>query len=281
MMPPPSRLPQVDEAELRALGLRELLGLGSDALGDVFELLEHLGLQIVRWPMGTDGPDGFYIAKGQLAVVALNSAKHIGRQRFTACHELGHHLFDRHSRIDRDVFAGHVISERRANAFAAFFLIPREGVWRWLRQDGWQVRSARVIDAEKVVHLARHFGASYEATLYQLSDLRVLQKRELEALKSAQPDKIARRLGYDALAGEQERGRRILPADYVKRALLAYGAGDISLARLGELLRADEESTARFVSEAGICPPETPVEDLKEETRRARHRRPEVGTERA
>ena len=64
----------VDEAEGRATALRAELGVGSDALGDVFELLGHLGLDVVRWQMGENGPDGFYLRQGGLAIVAVNSA---------------------------------------------------------------------------------------------------------------------------------------------------------------------------------------------------------------
>ena len=125
----------VDEAEGRVTALRAELGIGSDALGDVFELLGHLGLDVVGWPMGENGLDGFYLRQGDLAVVAVNSAEHVGCQRFTACHELDHHLFDSQSCIDPNAFASNTVPERRANAFAARFLMPGEGVRRWLQRE--------------------------------------------------------------------------------------------------------------------------------------------------
>ncbi|MBI2954989.1 MAG: ImmA/IrrE family metallo-endopeptidase [Chloroflexi bacterium] len=250
----------MDEAEGRALAIRDELGLGSDALGDVFELLDHLGLAVVRWPMGEEGPDGFYITRQELSVVAVNSAKRLGRQRFTACHELGHHLFDRRSRIDRNVLGASTVPERRANAFAAFFLMPAAGVRRWLERDSRRAQGSLSLDAPAVVHLARHFGMSYEAALYQLRALGTLSSRQILALRKEQPERLARILGYDVDVEAQERHRRVLPPDFVSRSLKAYGAADISLGRLAELLRTDEETARRIASEAGIEPAEPALE---------------------
>lgn len=269
MIVQPARPPYVDEAEGRATALRRELGLGSGALGDIFELLGHLGLDATRWPMGGDGPDGFYLRKGDLAIVAVNSDKRLGRQRFTACHELAHHLFDLTSRIDRDIFAGHTVPELRANAFAAYFLMPGEGVRRWLQRETDHQRAAPSLDAERVVHLARHFGMSYEATLYQLRSLRLLRPREVEALRAAQPERIARWLGYSLEEEERERGRRVLPPDFVRRALHAYASGEVSLARLAELLRVDEAAAQGLAREAGAEPVGVTIAELVEEARRA------------
>lgn len=257
----------VDEAEGRASELRRQLGLGSDAVADVFDLLQHLGLEPVRWPMGENGPDGFYVRKGDLVIVAINSAKRFGRQRFTACHELAHHLFDAESRIDADVFDGQAVPELRANAFSAYFLMPAEGVQRWLGGKGLQADVD--LDAEAVVHLTRHFGVSYEAALYQLRELGRLTPRQADALRGAQPERVARWLGYSLDEDERERGRRVLPPDFVRRTLWAYADGEISLARLAELLRTNEAEAAERAREAGAEPVEASLDELFEEARRA------------
>jgi Zn-dependent peptidase ImmA (M78 family) len=220
--------------------------------------------------MGDDGPDGFYVRKADLAIIAVNSDKRLGRQRFTASHELAHHLFDRRSQVDGDVLAGTSIPERRANAFAAFFLMPRAGVGRWLdeerrRQGGAQPR----IDAEVVVHLVQHFGLSYEATLHQLRDLGRLRPTEVRELRAEQPERTARRLGYDVEAEVRERHRRVLPRGFVRRAFAAYGDGHISLARLAELLRTSEAEAHKLAGEAGIELAERSLDELLEEAGRA------------
>lgn len=258
-----------DEAEGRATAFRHELGLGSDALADVFELLEHLGLDVSRWPMGERGPDGFYLRKGDLALVAINSDKRFGRQRFTAAHELAHHLFDKTARIDADIFGGRVVPELRANAFAAYFLMPGEGVRRWIAGEIGPHRPKGSLDTEAVVHMCRHFGVSYEATLFQLRALGWLRPREVEALRGAQPERIARWLGYSPDQEERERGARVLPARFIRLALRAYAAGDVSFLRLAELLRLDEQSARALVHEAGVEPPEIELDELVAEARRA------------
>src|SRR5439155_18403111 len=160
-----------DEAEGRAVALRDELGLGSEAIGDVFELLNDIGLDVLRWPMGNEGLDGCYIQDGKLALIAVNSDKRLVRQRFTACHELGHHLIDRVSHLDYDIWDSASVPERRANAFAAHFLLPRAGLSRWRRKHSQSCTRPSKPVAADVVHLARHFGTSYRATLYHLRDL--------------------------------------------------------------------------------------------------------------
>jgi Zn-dependent peptidase ImmA (M78 family) len=259
----------VAEAEERALALRSKLGLGSDALADVFELLDHLGLTVVRCPMGVTGPDGFYLRRGDLAIVAVNSAKELGHQRLTACHELAHHLFDQRNEIDADVWAGRTVPERRANVFAAFFLMPRDGVRRWLVDDESRGSPSARLDVAIVVQLAQHFGVSYEATLLHLRDLGWVSQREGATLMTAQAETVAGRLGYDLVAAQRERNRLVLPRDFVCRALDAYGRSDISLARLAELLRTDEASAREIASAAGVSPADVAFDNLVEDARHA------------
>jgi Zn-dependent peptidase ImmA (M78 family) len=259
----------VDEAEGRAAALRHELGLGSDALGDVFELVEHLGLEVLRWPMGERGPDGFYLRNGDLALAVINSDKRFGRQRFTAAHELAHHLFDKAAHIDTDLFAGRVVPELRANAFAAYFLMPGEGVRRWIEGDVGLHRLKGPLETEAIVHMCRHFGISYEATLFQLRALGWLRPREVDALRGAQPERIARWLGYSLEQEAAEQGRRVLPPNYIRLALRAYAAGDVSFLRLAELLRLDERSARALVDDAGVEPPDVGLDDLVAEARRA------------
>ncbi|MCL5959468.1 MAG: ImmA/IrrE family metallo-endopeptidase [Chloroflexi bacterium] len=264
-----SRSQYVDQAEGRATALRQDFGLGTDAVADVFEFLGHLGLDLVRRPMGENGPDGFYIRKGDLVFVAVNTDRRLGRQRFTACHELAHHLFDQQSWIDDDVFAKNAVPERRANAFAASFLMPREGVERWLGRHNHGAGRRSPLDVEAVVHLARHFGMSYQATLLRLLELRYLDPGQYADLKLAQPERIARRLGYDLSTEDGAVRCQVLPPRFVQLALQAYGEGCISLARLAELLRTGEDTATRLVAESGIEPYKPSLEELIEEARNA------------
>lgn len=256
-------------AEGQADFLRNTLGLGSGAISDMFDLLAQQGLQVVRWPMGREGLDGFYLRRQDWFLVGINSAKRLVRQRFTAAHELGHHLFDRQTHLGRNLFETEAIAERRANAFAAFLLMPRAGVDRWYRRSFGTKRQFALIDATAVVHLARGFGMSYEATLYHLRDLGYLTSVERAKLATASPDQIAWRLGYDVDFDKTERDRRVLPPDFVRWSLQAYGSGRISLGRLADLLRVDCPQAEAIAEAAGVRPPALSIDHFVTEARNA------------
>lgn len=255
------------EAEDRATALREEHGLGSEAIADVFEFLAHLGLPVVRRPMGEDGPDGMYVRHGDLALVVVNSTKRLGRQRFTACHELAHHQFDGQTRFDSDVLDATTVPERRANAFAACLLLPRAGVDRWMPGGAGTRRPSA--SAEQVVQLARHFGMSYDATLWRLLDLQKIRAADAAKLRAVSPERVALRLGYDPEAEQRERGRTFLPSDYVRLALDAFGSGRISEERLGDLLGLPADEARRRAADAGVTPRDETLDDLLGDAARA------------
>lgn len=99
---------------------------------DLSELAEHVGL-VVRWvPLG-EGIDGLCVADEAHGVAVVNTHHWGSRQRFTLAHEIGHWVLgdvaDRGGRADEDVFAvARDPIERRANAFAAALLLPRDAV---------------------------------------------------------------------------------------------------------------------------------------------------------
>ena len=96
----------------------------------------------VRYAPTTDDVSGALIRDGKTAVIAVNSAQHEHRQRFTIAHEIGHFIlhkrtnrhFDEDFRIDfRNSVSSEATqrSEIEANKFAAALLMPEE----FLRRD--------------------------------------------------------------------------------------------------------------------------------------------------
>ncbi|OFV81825.1 MAG: hypothetical protein A2W26_07985 [Acidobacteria bacterium RBG_16_64_8] len=253
----------VEQGRGRAQSTRASLGLGSEAIPDLFHLLDDLGTRVVRFALGEDGPDGALLVSPELTVVLTNSSQRLSRQRFTAAHEYGHLLFDAQPRlkVDLSVFAaGRDISETRANAFAAHFLVPLEGVDRVVKQLG-----VREIRAATLVHLQFHFGVSYEVVRFQLLNAGVISKTAAGTLAGAAPERLAWELGYgDKLRADREdRDRTSLPPSYVGLAVKAYQTGRVSLSRLAELLRRDDEADlGDELEQIGICPAEATAEEL-------------------
>jgi Zn-dependent peptidase ImmA (M78 family) len=96
----------------------------------------------VRYAPTTDDVSGALIRNGKSAVIAVNSAQHENRQRFTIAHEIGHFIlhkrterhFDEDFRIDyRNAISSEATqrSEIEANGFAAALLMPGD----FLRRD--------------------------------------------------------------------------------------------------------------------------------------------------
>jgi Zn-dependent peptidase ImmA (M78 family) len=117
-------------AELAAEGLRARLGV-TDGVADPFAALAQLGVAVLRRPLKVDG---VYRRVDDQAFAAINSLTDVTRQRFTAAHELGHHLlYDDTmpaSLVDVDLSgpATDGPNEAATDAFAAAFLMPEAEV---------------------------------------------------------------------------------------------------------------------------------------------------------
>ena len=202
---PPSyevRLPRssweaVAQGEQTAVEERRRLGIGNAPIADASELIASQGI----WASGVGLPDemsGVFLRHPSIGfAILVNSSHPRGRKRFSYAHEYAHALLDR----DRNIAISSTgnsseMVERRANAFAAAFLMPRNGVYEALRrldkglpsrqeQTVFDVASGGHIDAEfrsparsqrinykDIAMLAHRFGVSYQAALYRLKSLR-------------------------------------------------------------------------------------------------------------
>lgn len=246
---------------------RRRLGLGNAPISNIAETIADQGI----WTAATDLPDslsGFFVNHPTVGVAILVNAGHWPvRRRFSYAHEYAHALFDRDDAITttRRENASELV-EKRANAFAAAFLMPAEGVSEQLAQldKGRPSRLAEIIfdvannesmEAEirprpgsqaityqDVAALARHFGVSYEAAVWRLKSLGHINQPETEAL--IQQKDVGKRyiklLGYTNILDEGEHGP---PPEFELRnqltrlALEAYRQGEISRGRVSEISR--------------------------------------------
>jgi transcriptional regulator with XRE-family HTH domain len=254
---PSSRAPWQDGEALAGL-VRDGLGMGRAPIADVADLAErHFGLDVLAWPTGT-GVSGLCAHGRGVVMMLVSTAFTRGHQRFTAAHELAHHLLrdPREVVIDSGLYDGSNPMEKRANAFAAALLMPADGL-----RD---VIAARAIDAAVLTGLMRHFGVSYSALLYRLASPSVgvlgveardawLQRPVSAVLRSANdpaPEELT-------IADESKR----IPARLWRSAQAGYQSGRVGIGTLAAL--ADEEPEQLFVRLAAsdIKPP-APADDL-------------------
>ena len=136
----PVRVPRssweaVAQGEQTAVEERQRLGIGYAPIADVSELIASQGI----WASGVGLPNemsGVFLRHPRIGfAILVNSSHPRGRKRFSYAHEYAHALLDR----DRNIAISSTgnsseMVERRANAFAAAFLMPRNGVYEALRR---------------------------------------------------------------------------------------------------------------------------------------------------
>lgn len=130
-----------------------------------FQMLTDLDVPFIMRPFKKY--EGIYIPAADeedFPVVGINLNRPISRQRFTAAHELCHHLKDSKSGY-MCVINSQAFIEKYAEDFAAELLMPskifREQVSLY-EKDGY-------IDFDGVLKVADYFGASFQACLYRIA----------------------------------------------------------------------------------------------------------------
>ncbi|HWP37889.1 MAG TPA: XRE family transcriptional regulator [Gemmatimonadales bacterium] len=255
---PATKWEAIQQAERIASEERRRLGLGGSPLPSVAELLEAQGVRTARADLPQD-VSGLTVADPDVGVLVVVNGTHVAaRQRFSFAHEYCHVLLDRDQKgaisraADRDT-----LPEVRANAFAAAFLMPADGVRGFLQglAKGRLSRlRAEVFDEEAglaaqarpapgtqdiqlydVVLLAHHFGVSRISALYRLKNLKLLDEPEFAALQvqeeAGRGKEIAETLGL----AEHDEGGDGIRARIVTLALEAFRRREITRRKLEEL----------------------------------------------
>ncbi len=244
---------------------REHYGLGGAPIADLSVLADEIGILVSRLPLGVrDAPDGcaaFDPATGA-AYVLINSDKPRPRRRFTIAHECGHlilgHLHGGQIVIDESV-GGAAPEETEANAFAAGFLMPEQG----MRGAMARLRSRLGQEAEPLdwaVWLATSFGVSEEAAAYRLHNLglaRDIGGDIVEAVRAAKEDRepLRRsrvRLGLTPVMADAERGVTEVGPAMRARIAWALETGAIAVEGAAAMLHAPLQEVYRWIAESGV-----------------------------
>jgi Zn-dependent peptidase ImmA (M78 family) len=147
---------------------------------DVEKVTKLLGIEIQRDKVDAD-VSGFLVrdAKTAKALIGVNGAHPLYRQRFTIAHECGHYLLHVgetvHLDKERDALTvqfrdegsskGEDDSEREANLFAAELLMPGKFLKRDLQQG------EDLLDEEGLRKLAKQYEVSVQALTFRLANL--------------------------------------------------------------------------------------------------------------
>jgi len=244
---------------------RNRLGLGISPAWEIAEIIRSQGVRVTEDHMPMDVSGLFLYSRDIGAVIVVNHDHPRARRLFSYAHEYCHVLADRLrvGTVSRTQNRDELI-EIRANAFAANFLLPEQGVRAFLQGLGKGEPSRQVhevfdggapedatrpegvlaqrraapgsqaIQVHDVVGLAHHFGVSYDAAVFHLLNLRLIPKDRFDELRSQQglATEIKKAL---RIAEWDERVHWTLADQVLALAFEAYRRNEISKSKFFEL----------------------------------------------
>lgn len=206
-------------------------------LADLVE--DSFGADVAVVDLGA-GFDGLAASSGAAKVIVLATSQVPGRQRFTLAHELGHLLAgdDHGVHLDSDIAGGTQQtdpSERRANAFAASFLMP-ELVLRERAGNG-------AITEAAFAALACDLLVSPATLAYRLLSLDLIGQSTCDQLRLITGARAASIAGCTASWARRvaEASSQRLPGLLVRDAYAAYESGATTLRPYASLLGVDAD----------------------------------------
>src|SRR5262249_9169885 len=205
---------QVAEQERQRLGL----GLGSP-IGNISELVALQGVRVAVLKL-PENVLSIFLRDRSIGSIIITPPNHTdgtenGASRFGLLHGYAQALFERAPAIVTTLAASDELSQLRADAFAAAFILPRSGVEsaiagldkgrpsrRSLAVFGLEAEEAaeavvrsmpgsQTLTCHDVAVISRRFGARYEATVHRLRSLDLISKPEFEQLLSEEVERAA------------------------------------------------------------------------------------------
>lgn len=167
---------------------------------DPFQMLTDHGVPFVFRAFQDKRSEGMYIpaqGKGDIAVVGINIRRPIYRQRYTAAHELCHHIKDSTSTQMCDANRNNPI-EKYAEEFAAELLMP----YTEMKQKIKEYAPTESLCFDDVLEISEYFGVSFQSCLYRAAWVYhkiggdVTPKGLARRAKSYHADKVREKRGY-------------------------------------------------------------------------------------
>lgn len=222
------------------LGVRTRLLDGGRPM-DVFAAIESLKIMVLFRPL--DGLLGAYVPTPNSAGMLVTTLRDHHVQRFTAAHELGHHVL-KHRTVSLDINVGYVgrgeksgydEQELEADSFAAEFLLPKWLIAAHARRQGWGKSELR--RPHIVYQLSLRLAASYSATCWALASADFITQSQARALAEHPPKESKQQVMADVvpaswrpdvwLLSDRDKGSQLLgsPEDFLVLNLQEHLAG--------------------------------------------------------
>jgi Zn-dependent peptidase ImmA (M78 family) len=223
----------------RAIETRNELGinLNEPIDADIFKILrkkEKISIIITELKGNISG---FFLRKEDICLIAINSSRSFGHQRFTAAHEYYHFKYDKGMNgkicpINLNKYNGDYENEVEANYFASYFLMPDESLKYYINKR----TNGNKLNIRDLIYLENYFMVSHALMLVRLKSINIISEKEAEFMKNGIIDK-ASKLGYDIslYKNTKEKGT-VKYTNYVELAQELLEKEMISYGKFEELL---------------------------------------------
>ena len=228
------------ELSYQANELRKQFGEDISSPIDVFAIMqsqEHLTL--VFYPFSNQISGMCVRTPNGEQLVAINSTNTLGRQRFTAAHEL-YHLFIQEEITTvicgNDIDVSRDEEEKNADCFASYFIAPSDALRSYIEKKLIKGQH-RPLTVDDVVHIEQHFRMSRQSTLYRLVGDGWMSLDLANTLKSNIIDS-ARKAGFgnELYIPKTADQQYFTTGSYIKLAELLNEKDMISIGKYEELL---------------------------------------------
>lgn len=173
------------DIESKALYQLQELNTAQVVQDDIFRILKNIkGLHLLKFPIEDQDLTAFTIQKED-TFIFINSHLPLEKQIFGAAHELYHVLYpngdNKKEEVLKDIevsFNGD-LSEKKANSFAACFLVPKHHLIQTINNLKINKEAIELIDIIKLMDV---FAVPYKSLILRLYEINLLEKKQAEKL---------------------------------------------------------------------------------------------------
>ena len=240
-----SGMPVERTAEAIAVEERQRLGLGDGPLPMLRDILEQsVGLRIFYLKMPGKYSEIYSYNEQLGGSMAINANHPEERRRWSLAHGYLHFLAHRRKPV-LDLIEGQYKrmpeSERLAEAFAKYFLMPTSGL---LRRFNDMCRVNQKFSTTNLFTLAHYYGVSVEALVHRLEEMDLLPSGTWERLqyRGLKVREVQQQLGLEQIPHRSD----MAPIHYQHLAIEALDQGLITEGRFAEFLDVDRLEARRI-----------------------------------
>ena len=233
-------LPKTDRIRLTnfANQLRSELGIHSTEPVSIHHLLRKKNILASFQPL-SNGFEGMAVklsGKGNEAkcFVLINTNSIYCRQRFTACHEAYHLLFQEDFTVSYDLddlSSGRDGEEYKADFFARCLLLPADGLWQLIPDSEYKKDS---VSLATILRIEQTYRCSRSCLLLQLKEMGVISEVSFDRYQH-NVIRSAAEYGFDISLYKPTQNKELV-GDYNVKARKLYDEGKISQAKYFSLL---------------------------------------------